>query len=372
MHVIHHLVIGGMENGLVNLINHLPEAEFRHTVVCVDDHSSFASRIARRDVEVIDLHRKRDGLARMRWRAYQACRAHRPRILHSRGLSGLDALLPSLLAGVPRRIHGEHGWDVGDLDGRAARPLWLRRLHAPLVHHYVTVSQDLRRYMVERVGIRERRVTAICNGVDTDRFQPGPPPADLPLPDSFATPGIVRIGTVGRLQPVKDQATLVDACALLASRRPELRARLRLLVVGDGPLRSALAERVDAAGLDDITLFTGATDRVADWLRAIDVFVLPSLNEGISNTLLEAMASGLPALVTPVGGNVELLSDGVTGHSFPIRDAVALAARIESYLDDMTLRDRQGAAARQRAEQVFSLRAMVDAYGALYRRLAAA
>ncbi|MFZ5504358.1 MAG: TIGR03088 family PEP-CTERM/XrtA system glycosyltransferase [Pseudomonadota bacterium] len=370
MHVIHHLVTGGMENGLVNLINHLPQDEFRHVVICIEDHSSFAERIRRRDVDVIDLRRSQAGHGRMRRTLMGLCRSLRPQILHTRGLSGLDAQFPALLAGVPARLHGEHGWDVDNLDGRARRPLWLRRLHAPLIHHYVTVSLDLRRYLVERVGIAPHRISSICNGVDTDRFTPGSFPADLGLPADFLRPGVVRIGTVGRLQPVKNQVALLEAAALLRARRPELAERIRLVLVGDGPLREELARHVQAKMLETTTWFAGATERVPEWMRALDVFVLPSLNEGISNTLLEAMATGAPVLASAVGGNPELLEDGVAGHTFAPRDVEGLAALIERYVADPDLRSAHGAAARRRAERDFSLRAMVAAYGDLYRRFA--
>ena len=371
MHVIHHLVIGGMENGLVNLINHLPEHEFRHAVVCIDDHSSFAQRIQRRDVDVIDLRRHTVGVWPVRRELLRLFRERRPRIVHTRGPSGLDALPPATIARVPRRIHGEHGWDSTNVDGRGWKPLWLRRLHSPLVNRYVAVSRDLQRYLVKTVGIAEHRITTIGNGVDTERFHPGEPPSDLGLSEGFLRSGVLRIGTVGRLQAVKDQATLVAAAAAVVRETPALRERLRVILVGDGPLRRALTEQVRSAGIDDIVFFTGASDRVADWLHALDVFVLPSLNEGISNTLLEAMACGLPTLATRVGGNAELLDDGVSGRFFGPGQVQVLAGLVRQYLDDPAQRRQHGAAARRRAEQHFSLRTMVSRYGELYRQVAA-
>jgi len=371
MHVIHHLVTGGMENGLVNLINHLPGDEFRHVVVCIEDHSSFAERIRRRDVDVVDLRRSQAGHTRMRRTLKGLCRSLRPQIVHTRGLSGLDAQFPALLAGVPARLHGEHGWDVDNLDGRARRPLWLRRLHAPLIHHYVTVSLDLRRYLVERVGIAPHRVSNICNGVDTERFAPGSPSPELGLPADFLRPDVVRIGTVGRLQPVKNQVALLEAVALLRARCPELAVRIRLVLVGDGPLREELTRQARTMMLETTTWFAGATERVPEWMRALDVFVLPSLNEGISNTLLEAMATGVPVLASAVGGNPELIEEGVAGDTFAPRDVEGLAALIERYVAEPGLRRAHGMAVRRRAESNFSLRSMVAAYGDLYRRFAA-
>lgn len=370
MHVIHRLAIGGMENGLVNLINHLPQNEFRHVVVCVEDHSDFRQRIERPDVDVIALFRSRVGVMGVRRSLYRLFRELRPRIVHSRNQSGLDALPPAWLAGVSARVHGEHGWEMSDLDGRRWKPTLLRRLHSPFVHRYVAVSADLKRFLVERVGISRDRITTICNGVDTERFAPGPAPASLGLPSDFLGSDVVRIGTVGRLQPVKDQSTLVAAVAELAQRRPDLHSRVRLVLVGDGPLRATLQQQVEQRGIAELTWFAGANGSVAEWLRAVDVFVLPSLNEGISNTLLEAMATGLPSLVTPVGGNVELVFDGQCGRFFDAGDASGLATCLATYLDDPQLRRAHGAAARLRVEGQFSLQAMVDGYRDLYRELA--
>jgi glycosyltransferase involved in cell wall biosynthesis len=186
------------------------------------------------------------------------------------------------------------------------------------------------------------------------------------LPAGFRGPELVRIGTVGRLQRVKDQAGLLKAAAMVLERRPELRARTRLLLVGDGPLLADLRARAESLGLADITWLPGASSEVPAMLRAMDVFVLPSLNEGISNTILEAMATGLPVLASAAGGNVELVEDGVVGALFPPGDVPALARLIERYLDEAALRRRHGAAARAAAEARFSLPAMVDAYRSVY------
>lgn len=368
LHVIHHLVIGGMENGLVNLINHSSEAEYRHAIACIEDYSEFRSRIVRKDVEIVALHRSRIGSARLAWRLFRLCRQLRPTVVHSRNLSGLDALFPARLAGVPHCVHGEHGWDVDNLYGGAWRPALLRRLHSPLVSHYITVSKNLRRFLVERLRIPAARISQIYNGVDTDRFRPSPSPSREWLPSSFRVGSVVLIGTVGRLQPVKDHATLLRAFSLLLAERPDLRPRLRLTVVGDGPLMNELRGLAESLRIAEATFFPGALENIADALRTIDVFALPSLNEGISNTILEAMATGVPVVASAVGGNPELVADGTSGRLFPAGDEVALSQLLGNYATDRSLCQAHGAAARRIAVDRYSLRLMVARYEDIYAR----
>jgi sugar transferase (PEP-CTERM/EpsH1 system associated) len=366
LHVIHQLAMGGMENNLVNLINRMPASGFRHAIACVEDFSDFRSRLVKPDVEVFALHRSRVGVQRLRLELFRLCRRLRPRIVHSRNRSGLDALLPARLAGVRYRVHGEHGWDVDDLRGESWKLILLRRLHSPLVSRYITVSKDLERYLTRRVGIAAGRVTQIYNGVDTERFAPA---ADKPvglLPSSLAGPDLVVIGTVGRIQAVKDQATLLRAFAALRSARPESRPRLRLAIVGDGPLLGELRELARSLGVAETTWMPGALGNVPDVLRLLDVFVLPSLSEGISNTILEAMASRLPVLATARGGNVELVEEGQNGRLFEPGDVPALTRLLAEYLDDPARRRAHADTARRRALERFSLDAMVASYQAVY------
>lgn len=373
MHVIHHLVVGGMENGLVNLVNHLPADAFRHVVVCVEEYSDFRDRIERSDVEVVALHRSKVGPAAVRREIFRLCRRLRPALVHTRNLSGLDALLPSWLAGVPHRVHSEHGWDVDNLDGRQWKPALLRRLHSPLVSHYVTVSRDLQRFLVSRIGIGARRITQIYNGVDTRRFAPPTVrPQDEGFPPDFRGAHRVRIGAVGRIQPVKDQSTLLRAFASMVAARPDLRDVARLVVLGGGPLLADLRALADSLGIADIAWLPGSTNQVPSLLRGLDLFVLPSLNEGISNTILEAMSTGIPVLASRVGGNVELVSDGVTGRLFAPGDGDALAHQMQAYLDDPSERQRHGAAAREAVLQRFSLDAMMSQYRAVYDKVCSA
>jgi sugar transferase (PEP-CTERM/EpsH1 system associated) len=370
LHVLHHLVIGGMENGLVNLINHLPADRYRHMVACIEDYSDFRNRIQRADVDVLALRRSVVGAQGVRRAIFGLCRRVRPALVHTRALSGLDALLPARLAGVRHTVHSEHGWDVDNLNGQQWKPALLRRLHRPLVSHFITVSKDIEQFLVRRIGVPAARITQIYNGVDTQRFVPvRPRPVPAGMPPGFLGPQTVCFGTVGRLQPVKDQATLLRAFAHMLAEQPALRATARLVVVGDGPLHAALHALQAQLGLGDVAWLPGSSSQVPSFLQMFDAFVLPSLNEGISNTILEAMACGLPVLASRVGGNVELVQDGVGGAHFAAGDVAGLAGLMRRYAEQNGMRQEQGLAARHAAEARFSLDSMVDAYDGVYRKL---
>jgi glycosyltransferase involved in cell wall biosynthesis len=224
----------------------------------------------------------------------------------------------------------------------------LRRLHAPLIEHHITVSRDLQHYLTTRAGIKDAHITQIYNGVDTQRFQPDPAKPRAWLPPAFRDAGLTLLGTVGRIQPVKDQATLLEAFAPLLDDLKALAARLQI---------------------DELTCFTGALADVQQALRALDVYVLPSLNEGISNTILEAMACGLPVVATGVGGNLELVDDGVCGRLFTPRDVPALSELLLQYVRDVPLREAHSSAARHIAVERYSLATMVARYTATYDRM---
>jgi glycosyltransferase involved in cell wall biosynthesis len=177
------------------------------------------------------------------------------------------------------------------------------------------------------------------------------------------------VGTVGRLQPVKDQVSLVKAFGAALSSAPKAMHDARLVIVGEGPSRQDIEEAIAAASLHERVSLLGSRNDVAEVLQGFDVFVLPSLAEGISNTILEAMATGLPVIATRTGGNVELVQETQTGALVQVGDWQAIARCIAGYASDRELAACHGRAARERAEREFSLEAMVDNYAALYDEL---
>jgi sugar transferase (PEP-CTERM/EpsH1 system associated) len=368
-HVIYQLAVGGLENGLVNVINRMPEDSYRHVIISFNACTDFRNRIKNPNVEVHVLQKRPGKDLRLYGELWRLFRQLKPDIVHTRNLATLESQLPALVAGVPYRIHGEHGRDMHDLDGTSKKYQLLRRLFRPLIHRYIALSLELERYLREQIGVPEGRISHICNGVDTEKFTPASAQAKTALPGDFSGSGKIVIGTVGRMEAVKDQITLVHAFVRLVKEYPKGRESLRLIMVGDGALREPARSILEAAGLAQTAWLPGEREDVPDLLRAMDIFVLPSLAEGISNTILEAMASGLPIVATNVGGNHELVDQDTTGFLMPRADPAALADAIRVYVDNPDLRRLHGANARKRSVDEFSIDTMVQRYQDVYDEL---
>jgi sugar transferase (PEP-CTERM/EpsH1 system associated) len=368
-HIVFRFDVGGLENGVVNLINRLPAERFRHAVIALTEVTDFRRRIQRDDVRFIAMNKPPGQGIWIANRMRRTLRELQPAIVHTRNLAALEMTLPAALAGVPVRIHGEHGWDTSDPEGKSRRYQLERRLYRPFVHRYIALSRQLETYLTDRVGVASERVEQIYNGVDTQRFHPSGRGRARVAGSPFDAPELWLVGTVGRLQPVKDQVTLARAFVRALELAPAARARLRLVIAGDGPLRAPIEQVLGAAGARDLAWLAGERNDVPELMRGLDAFVLPSIAEGISNTILEAMATALPIVATKVGGNGELLEDRVTGRLVPAQDPDAMARALLEDFQSRPAAARRGIAARHEVEHKFSLDQMVAAYGDLYERL---
>ncbi len=363
-HVIYRFGIGGLENGVVNLINHLPESKYRHAVICATDYTDFAKRIQRDGVQVYALHKRPGNDFVAQYQLWKLLRQIKPQIVHTRNFGTIEYSIPAFLAGVSYRVHGEHGRDMLDIDGSKRKYKLLRKGYSPFINRFVAMSQDLQQWLQNDVGIDAEKIVQLYNGVDFSRFSAAAAPAlaqKLGLP-----PGCFVIGTVGRQQEEKDQRTLIEAFNLLAGLPISQDRELRLVLVGNGPEENNLKNLVNQCNLADKVLFLGVRNDVSQIMALLDLFVLPSLGEGISNTILEAMASGLPVVATNVGGNPELVVEGETGRLVPSQAPKQMARVINDYLNMPQQLAQHGKQGQQRARQLFSLEAMIAHYTAFY------
>lgn len=357
-HIVLRFDYGGLENGLVNLINHMPIASARHVVIGLTEVTEFAARIKRPGVEVHAIGKKPGKDLGAYLRLFKLLRLLRPDVVHTRNIGTLDCQVVALLAGVHRRLHSEHGWDTPDQEGRSKKYRLLRRSLAVFIDRHIALSQEIESWLVHDIGVRCDKVVRICNGVDTVRFRPR---------DDLRREGkSVVIGTVSRLSDIKDPMNTLRAFARLNADVGGTR-KLRLIIVGDGPLKEVLRREIRDSGLGDHVCLAGSQLDVVPWLQRMDLFVMGSRREGISNTILEAMAAGLPVVATRTGGNTELIDDGVNGALVRTQSPEALAAAMERYVLDEGLSAEHGAAGRARVVKSFSIDTMVSRYAALYQ-----
>jgi glycosyltransferase involved in cell wall biosynthesis len=239
---------------------------------------------------------------------------------------------------------------------------FVMRVTDHLADAVVVNCEAMRRHMMEDEGVREELLHICYNGVDTGRFRPLP--KERPAALEGAT---LVIGVVCALRPEKGLPTLVEAFArAVAGEQSDLRAGLRLAIVGSGSMLGRLQEMSIGLGIRDRCHFEPSTADVTVWLRAIDIFVLPSLSEALSNSLMEAMACGCAVMASAVGGNPELVSDGINGLLFQAGDASELADQLERLIVDEDFRTRAGNAASVLVRQRFSIEASVRRMEEIY------
>ncbi|WP_334186743.1 TIGR03088 family PEP-CTERM/XrtA system glycosyltransferase [Noviherbaspirillum sp.] len=366
-HLIYRLDFGGLETMLVERINRMPAERYRHAIICLTDYTDFHKKITKPGVGLHALH-KTPGLSldthRKLWRLL---RELKPDIVHTYNLAAVEYGATAALAGVPVRISGSHGRDASDPEGTNRKHNFLRKALVPFYDCCYSNSGDLATWNRNIIGIPEAKSRLLHNGIDTSKYKPGPASSGAEYGD--IPPGSFVIGTVGRVQDVKDHAGLVDAFIMLRELLPEDRDRLRLAIVGDGPSMPALREKVAAAGIANKVWLPGARMDVAQVLRSFSVFVLSSIAEGTPGSALEAMATELPVVGTRVGGIPEVVQENVTGQIVPSRDPQALAQAIATYVRQPELAARHGAAGLERVTQRYSMASMLSQYLEMYDSL---
>ncbi len=354
-HVLLSLRPGGLENGVVNVVNRLDPERFRSSVCCLQASGEFAQRITRSDVPVHEMDLRKGNDPMMPLRLARLFRRTGTDIVHTRNAEAFFyGAVGARMAGIGTVIHSEHGRTLPDTFRRMALQRWL----APLANMTFAVSEQLKLDLVKHVRLAKDRIHVIYNGVDLGRF------ASTDRVRARALLGVDQattvIGSVGRLAAVKNYKLLVRAIAAIPG--------VDLVLIGDGPQRGQIEAEAAAAGICERVRLLGHREDVAELLPGLDVFVLPSLSEGMSNTLLEAMACGLPVVASRVGGNVELVRNGVTGILFPSEDAEALSTALRPLCADAGLRATMGLQGKRRAREQFGIDTMIDAYQSMYAR----
>ena len=368
LHILNRLEHGGTELVVLKLIGGLSEPNFQQRLATIRGMDSLLESASLPGGGLLNAGDGNSGFQFPLFRLASIMRVYRPHIVHSRNWGAIEAIPAARLAGVPVAIHSEHGYELEMLAGLPMRRRIFRRAAYAMADAVVAVTRELGDYHARMAWISPERIRVIYNGVDPQKFAPRPEARTL-LRKRFGLPeNRFIVGTVGRMVPIKDHPTLLRAVEILVQRGVDAHA----LLVGSGPELERNKSLVSASpNLSGRVTFTGTSKDVRDLLRAMDAFALPSISEGMSNTLLEAMATGLPVIATSVGGNTEVVEHERSGWLIIPRDTDALASHLALIASHENLRAQFGAAARRRVVERFSLERMLEDYSNLYRELAA-
>jgi len=366
LHVVNRLDTGGTEHVVLNLIRGLDADRFESRI-CVT--RGFNPELVRTEklAAPYEAGQASSGSQFLVPGLSRIMKEYRPDVVHSRNWGAIEAVVAARISGVPVAIHSEHGYEVDMIAGLPIRRRIIRRTVYPMADAIFTVSSELRDYHARQAWFDAARIRVVHNGVETRKFQPDARMREEARRKLGISADEFVVGSVGRMVAIKDHPTLLQAAAELARRG----VNVRVLLAGAGPeLENHRAMVTATPELAQRVNFLGPTGNVAEVLNAIDVFVLPSLLEGMSNTILEAMACGIPVVATRVGGNPELVQDGATGWLFTPREVAALTERLADFAARPEMRNAFGAAARERVVSEFSLQGMIANYQNLYLEMA--
>lgn len=357
--VLPSLIRAGMEVVTSRLAVELTQMGHQVHVLCLEDTGPLAEELSAAGVPVRLI--RTPGV----WTNFaptdltQQFASLKPDVVHSHSGVWLKAARAAHLAGIPRVVHTVHGL-------LTVEPWYtpvVMRLAARVTARVVAVSDSVRRYLVDTVGLPSGRVEVVLNGIDTRSFFPSAgTERDRVLGRKVSGP---VVGCVARFDPIKNHELLLDAFALARRSHPDA----ALVLVGDGDTRAALEQRARRSDLDGSVVFTGDRRDTPDLYRCFDVFALTSKLEGTSMSILEAMATGCCVIATDVGGSGALLDRGAAGVLVPSGDTTALADRLSALLADADQRRTFGDAARSRVISNYSQRTMALQYLAIYRAL---
>jgi len=347
---------GGAESVLISLVEGLDKNRYK-SVVCLLSDGWLSAELKKRRIETIVIPQPRSFDVLWLFRVYRLLRDRRIDLMHSHEFAtNVYASFLSRISGIPviATAHGKNYY----------AEKWRRRAAYRFVARQsvmVAVSHDLKRFLAQRVAIPPERIRVVHNGIDLSRYAVHEGNHAVRAKLGISASQRV-IGTVGNLFAVKGQTYLMRACKAVVSAFPNC----VLLVAGEGEQLGALEKEASNLGIARNVRFLGFRDDVPALLQAMEVFVLPSLSEGLPLALLEALALQKPVVATNVGGIPEIVEDGVTGYLVPPKNPEALADKILLLLRDPQMASNIGQAGRKRVEVTFGLDQMVREYQSLY------
>jgi sugar transferase (PEP-CTERM/EpsH1 system associated) len=361
-HIINYLAPAGKEMGIVKLLNHTDPGRFEGFLIVLDRVIDSLILDTKR-TQLISINKKKGNDPTLPFRLAHILRKNKIDIVHTHAWGTLvEGVVAAKLARVPVVIHGEHGTFHKDPKRKFVQKLmfgWSDKL--------LSVSGILADNLTKELELPENSFYSILNGVNSKKYFRDSEKREKYRNELRCKKETVLIGTVGRTVKVKNQRILIAAAKKLKQKKLDF----LITIVGDSPensLRPVLQKETEEQGVADYIKLPGNKSDVPGYLSAFDVFVLPSLSEGCSNVIQEAMATELPVVASNVGGNPELVTNGKTGFLFDLDNLDELVGILEKLIKDTALRKETGRQAKEKMLKKFSLEKMVENYESFYMK----
>jgi sugar transferase (PEP-CTERM/EpsH1 system associated) len=361
MHVLNRWATGGTETVVSRITQRLGDG-FEHVICSVHRPASEAPPCPP-SVKLLSLERETGSRNLLLVELVKIMRREKPDVVHSRNWGTIEAILAGKLAGIPAVIHSEHGRNIDTMNSLPWRQRYFRSLCYAFADELFAVTDELKEFYLTQLGRAATRMHVLENGIDVDFYRPDSASRHAIRERLRLSENTVLVGSVGRFDPIKN----LDSMLIAADRLLATGADIQVVLIGDGPERTKIEAIIQSsARLAGNTVLPGHVSNVNEWLTAFDIFVLPSLSEGSSNTLLEAMASQVACIASSVGGNTNVLQNGVSGRLFPPRDVAGLTSILSELVANSDYRRDLARGARIRVEQRYSLQRMLNDYRHLY------
>lgn len=366
MYLVHSLERGGLEKCVALLVNKINPEIFIPSVCCLSGLGPSLILIEKDSVKIFNMEKGEAHEVFLFLRLAKLFKKEKIDILHTNGWATLfDGVLGAKVGGIPVIVHSEHGKDPEDFVQIQQRRVWTRRLITPFLDKMITVSDDIKKQFVNITGLKTEQITCIHNGIE---FQD----MEINYKEKRREIGVkdheILIGSVGRLESVKNYDMFIRAAEIVLKEYP----LVKFIIIGDGSLRQKLHSLITEIGINKSVFLLGERNDVNELLKIMDIFVLPSISEGLSLALLEAMANKLPIVATNVGGNPEVVIDGKTGILVPSGDIFSLVMAITELIKDENKRKNMGEDGFVMVKKEFAVEKMIanheELYLSLYRK----
>ncbi len=360
-HIVLSLEIGGLEMLVARMSLQMRASGYHPTVFCLDSKGALADQLEEAGIEVVCMER-RAGLLdfSVLWRMSRLLRERNFSIIHTHNFEALlYGNLAGLLAGGMYTVHTQHGI----LEGFRGKKRFLARFPGMLTDRVVAVSDEVNHFVTDSGWFPKSKVETVLNGIDTAHFVPDSAKRALKRAQLGIAANTPLLISVARLAPVKDHRTLISAFSQVA----QIHKDAVLWIIGGGPLEEELRQQIADLELAERVRMLGEIRDVWDYLVAADIFVLTSLSEGISVSLLEAMAVELVPVVTAVGGNIQIIQHGKNGYLVEPEDVEGIAKCLDSLISSFRQHAGPVLEARRTVQDRFAMERMISTYDQIYR-----